>query len=217
MESPNYHVVEEPILEPKYSFGKTLSLLTIFVLLTPIALAVSVFALIFATQSTIAKEPTSVLAAETSIQPGANIFAALPDNMPSIESSIGIGDARVEIVRNYLRRYQSPLTHLADYIVKVADEEGIDFRLTTAIAQQESNLCKIIPPDTYNCWGWGIHSRGTLGFSSYEEGIRTVSRGLKKEYIDKGYTTPEEIMSKYTPLSNGSWAFGVDTFMSDMQ
>ena len=218
MESPIYQVYEDPVPEPKYSFGKSVTLLAIFVLLTPVALAVSIFALIFASHHALPEVPRQVLAAETnSVSPGANIFAALPDSMPSVESSIGTGDARVEIVRNYLKRYKSPMAHLADYIVEVADENEIDFRLTTAIAQQESNLCKIIPPDTYNCWGWGIHSRGTLGFSSYEEGIRTVSRGLKREYINKGYRTPEEIMSKYTPLSNGSWAFGVTSFMNAMK
>ena len=105
----------------------------------------------------------------------------------------------------------------ADYIVKTADEFNIDYRLTTAIAQQESNLCKVIPPKTYNCWGWGIHSEGTLGFSSYEEGIRTVTMGLSQNYMSLGLDTPEKIMSKYTPLSNGSWARGVEEFLLEME
>ena len=105
----------------------------------------------------------------------------------------------------------------ANNVVTAADKYKIDFRLITAIAQQESNLCKIIPPDSHNCWGWGINSNGSLGFNSYEEAIDTVSKGLKEEYIDKGYTTPEQIMSKYTPLSNGSWAFGVNKFLTEME
>jgi len=78
---------------------------------------------------------------------------------------------------------------------------------------QESNLCKHIYPGSYNCWGWGIYGNKVTRFSSYEEAIETISRGLKKNYIDKGYTTPEEIMRKYTPPSDGSWAFGVNTFL----
>ena len=105
---------------------------------------------------------------------------------------------------------------MAEFIVATSDKYGLDFRLTTAIAQQESNLCKYIPSGSYNCWGWGIHSRGTLGFASYDEGIDIVSRGIKSEYIDKGYVEPLDIMSKYTPLSNGSWAEGVTKFLSDM-
>jgi hypothetical protein len=116
-----------------------------------------------------------------------------------------------------MESYGSPLAPYSGLIVQTADKYSIDFRLITAIAQQESNICKIIPPGSYNCWGWGIHSKGSLGFSSFQEGIEEVSSGLRSEYLNKGLTTINEIMSKYTPLSNGSWANGVNTFMSSMQ
>ena len=145
------------------------------------------------------------------------IFAALPDKSPSTSIKLISSDARGDILKDYLTGYNSPLSTYSYYIVNVADEYKIDFRLITAIAQQESNLCKFIPDNTYNCWGWGIHSRGTLGFNSYEEGIKTVSEGLSKEYLTKGYTTPDEIMKKYTPLSNGSWANAVNHFMQEME
>jgi len=148
---------------------------------------------------------------------GIKIFASLPSEIPTISGTANAADARNEIIKQYLSRYNSPLEPYANLLVTTADKYKIDFRLLTAIAQQESNLCKIIPPDSHNCWGWGIHSKGTLGFSSYEEAIDTVSKGLKEEYIDKGYTTPDQIMSKYTPLSNGSWASGVNTFLTEME
>jgi len=147
----------------------------------------------------------------------AQIFAALPDKSPSTSIKLISSDARGDILKEYLTHYESPLSPYAYYIVNVADEFNIDFRLITAIAQQESNLCKFIPDNTYNCWGWGIHSRGTLGFNSYEEGIKTVSEGISKEYLAKGYSTPDEIMKKYTPLSNGSWASAVNQFMNEME
>jgi len=216
VEDNHYSHIPEVVVPSKFSVLKTISLLAVFLVLTPVTLATSLFSLVFlSTKNTI---PGEVLAANTTInsQP-VNIFTALPDIAPSIEASVGSEDARAEIIRSYLKRYNSPLEPYAKYIVETADETGIDFRLTTAIAQQESNLCKFIPEGTYNCWGWGIHSRGTLGFSSYEEGIYIVSNGIKKSYIDKGYVTPEEIMSKYTPLSNGSWANGVSMFLEDMR
>jgi hypothetical protein len=116
-----------------------------------------------------------------------------------------------------MENYGSPLAPYAGLIVQTADKYSVDFRLITAISQQESNICKIIPPGSYNCWGWGIHSKGSLGFTSFQEGIEEVSKGLREEYLDKDFTTIEEIMSKYTPLSNGSWAAGVNKFMSEMQ
>ncbi len=191
---------------------KSISLLLVFIFLTPVALAVSVFSLVMVSSHAGVSEK-QVLATHI----GANIFAALPDEPPSIETIVGSKDARAVLVRNYLERYDSPLAAHAEYIIKMADEYEIDFRLITAIAQQESNLCKIIPEGTFNCWGWGIHSQGTLGFTSYEEGIRTVTRGLKKDYINEGLIAPEQIMQKYTPLSNGSWAFGVRLFMEEMR
>lgn len=197
----------------RYSFAKSISLLVIFILFAPVALSVSIFSLVLVSSKTSSKP--QVLAAETKV--GANIFAALPGELPSIEAQIGAEDARASIIRSYLEKYDSPLVPYADYIVEIADENEIDFRLITAIAQQESNLCKVIPPGSYNCWGWGIHSAGTLGFESYEEGVRVVSEGLKKEYINKGLLIPEHIMQKYTPLSSGSWAYGVRLFMEEMR
>ena len=144
------------------------------------------------------------------------VYASLPSFVPTVSGYATVGDARAEIVRQYLRFYDSPLEPYAPHIVDTADRYGLDYRLTTAIAQQESNLCKKIPPESNNCWGWGIHSRGTLGFSSFGEGIDTVSKGIREEYLDKGFKSIEEIMGKYTPLSNGSWAEGVNKFMDEM-
>jgi len=44
-----------------------------------------------------------------------------------------------------------------------------------------------------------------------------VAKGLKEKYIDKGFDTPEKIMAKYTPLSDGSWQAGVTQFMIEME
>lgn len=216
MEPIYYSYLPEETKPPRFGFFKSISLIAVFLTLTPLALTVSIFSLVFLSSSPKASV-SPVLAQDTQAMRGANIFAALPDSMPSVEGIIGYEDARAEVIREYMEKYKSPLAPYAEYIVKVADENEMDFRLITAIAQQESNLCKKIPEGTHNCWGWGIHSRGTLGFESYEQAISVVSKGIKREYINKGYTTPEEIMSKYTPSSNGSWAFGVRTFLEDMK
>ena len=105
----------------------------------------------------------------------------------------------------------------ADFIVQTADKYGLDFRLLTAIAQKESGLCRVIPEGSNNCWGWGIHSEGTLGFDSYEEAIETVSKGLKENYIDLGYVSVEEIMAKYAHPSSTTWAEGVSFYMNQMR
>jgi hypothetical protein len=157
---------------------------------------------------------TKILSSNSS---GVQIFASLPSSYPEISGEVLAADARGEIIKDYLKNFNSPLEPYAYLIVNTADKYGLDFRLITAIAQQESNLCKNYPEGTFNCWGWGIHSQGTLGFSSFEEGIEEVSKGLKENYIKEGYITPEVIMTKYTPLSNGSWAKGVNKFLTDME
>lgn len=148
---------------------------------------------------------------------GAQVYSALPQQQSWISASAMPADARGEIVRQYLEMYNSPLLPHANILVAVADQYGLDWRLLVAIAQQESNLCKKVPQSSFNCWGWGIHSRGTLSFSDYPTAIQTVAQGIKEEYIDKGYDTVEEMMEKYTPLSNGSWATGVNQFMTELE
>lgn len=202
-------------LPEDFSFFKNLILIAVFFTIAPVALGVSLFSLI-SLQSSKNKVPEAISFFPRS-NSGAKIFASLPNNTPSVGGEVVAEDARPQIIRDYLTYYSSPLLPYADLIVHTADENGLDFRLITAIAQKESNLCKLIPPNTFNCWGWGIHSEGTLGFDSFETGIRTVSKGLKDNYLDKGYVTTEEIMSKYTPMSNGSWAKGVNQFMSEME
>ncbi|HRN70597.1 MAG TPA: hypothetical protein PLS49_05420 [Candidatus Woesebacteria bacterium] len=125
-------------------------------------------------------------------------------------------DQRVAVLKAFFRKHDSPLYDHAEFVVKTADEYGLDYRLIPAISMQESGACKVIPNNSYNCWGWGIYGGTITRFSSYPEAIETVSRGLKKYYLDEGLTTPEQIMSKYNPSSTGSWSFGVNYFLNGM-
>jgi hypothetical protein len=203
--------------EENISFWKNLFLIAVFFTITPITLGVSLFSLLSLKTSALTKESFENSNLFISPQSGIKVYASLPTELPAVSEIIGSADARPELIKQYMESYNSPLAPYSDLIVQTADKYSLDYRLITAIAQQESNLCKIIPPGSYNCWGWGIHSKGSLGFDSFEEGIELVSQGLRDEYINKGYATVEDIMSKYTPQSNGSWARGVGTFMTEMQ
>lgn len=200
---------------------KRVFLIAIFLVFAPLTLAVSFFCL---NQVSEGKKLQSLVVSREGVVLGAKnpleLYSALPPIVSAIGQEITSNDARPVIIANYLESYSSPMTpygELAQLIVQVSDEYGFDFRLLVAIAQQESNLGKKAPADSHNAWGWGVHSQGTLKFSSWEEAIETVALGLKEDYIDKGYDTPEKIMEKYTPLSNGSWAFGVLQFFEEME
>jgi hypothetical protein len=203
--------------EENIGFWKNFLLIAAFFFITPLTLGISLYSLFSIKNNTVAKETLNTQNLIISPQSGIKVYASLPNKLPSITEEITTSDARPEILRQYMDYYGSPLAPYSRFIVQTADKYLIDYRLITAIAQQESNICKVIPPGSYNCWGWGIHEKGTLGFSSFEEGIEEVSNGLRKDYLNKGFISIDEIMSKYTPQSDGSWASGVKEFMSEME
>jgi hypothetical protein len=140
-------------------------------------------------------------------------YSHLPSPPNSYQSNAELADGRVANLKHFFRKYNSPLYDYAELIVSVSDKYGFDYRLLPAIAMQESNLCRYIPENSHNCWGWGIYGDQVIRFSSYEEAIEKVAAGIKKEYIDKGLVTASMIMKKYTPSSSGTWARGVNTFL----
>ncbi|OGK20045.1 hypothetical protein A3C23_03625 [Candidatus Roizmanbacteria bacterium RIFCSPHIGHO2_02_FULL_37_13b] len=141
-------------------------------------------------------------------------FSAAPLVLGSIETEVKTADSRALNLMSFFRRYNSDLFPYADLIVQEADKHGLDYRILPAIAMQESTLCKKIPENSYNCWGWDITGSNVRRFSGYEEGIKVVSDGIKRLYVDKGLTTPSEVMAKYAPHSPGTWSFAVNHFMS---
>lgn len=211
--------MDNPSLKPRLThIGKIVYLSTFFVV-TPITITVGIFALTLLSQKPVLS-PTAQASTAVNIKApsfGSQVYAAIPDSVGKVAGAATAQDGRVEIIQQYLKKYDSPLLPYSDQIVAKAEEYDIDFRLLVAIAQQESNLCKKIPENSFNCWGWGIHSRGTLRFQNYPEAIDTITQGLKTKYLDKGYTTPEEIMKKYTPASPGTWAAGINQFLGDME
>ena len=143
--------------------------------------------------------------------------SAAPLVLGAYETNIEVKDARVANLKIFFRKYNSPLYDNADKIVEVSDRYQFDYRLLPAIAMQESGLCRVIPDDSHNCWGWGIYGNVVTRFDSYDEAIETVAKGIKKEYIDKGLITASAIMQKYTPSSSGSWAYAVNTFLRALE
>lgn len=143
--------------------------------------------------------------------------SASPFVMGVFSTDTELADGRVANLKQFFRKYHSPLYDHAELIVKTSDEYKFDYRLLPAISMQESGACKYIPNDSYNCWGWGIYGNTVTRFESYEEGIKTVAKGLKKYYLDKGMITASQIMAKYTPSSNGSWEHGVNVFLKMLE
>lgn len=143
-----------------------------------------------------------------------------PGEVKGLSTTIQTDDARPVIIAEFLKKHGSPLepyNHFGQFLTDLADKYQIDFRLLPAIAMQESNLCKKIPADSYNCLGLGVHSQGTWEFNSFEENFDAAAQVLRDKYLNQGLITPEEIQSKYTPNSNGSWQYAVNHFMEILE
>jgi len=136
-----------------------------------------------------------------------------PFVLGAYQTSVTLADGRVANLKSFFRKFGSPLYDYADKIVSESDKYGFDYRLLPAIAMQESNLCRAIPDDSHNCWGWGIYTGTVTKFDTYDAAIEAVSKGLRTNYLDKGLLTASAIMQKYAPSSNGSWQHGVNTFL----
>lgn len=108
-------------------------------------------------------------------------------------------DARPVLVERFLHENSSPMSGMGKTFVTAADKYELDWRLLPAIAFQESTLGKHIIFGSYNAFGWGVIDNTTIGmsFNSWEDSIFTVAKGLREDYLNKGYTTPETININY--------------------
>lgn len=136
--------------------------------------------------------------------------AKAPINVLGLNTEAILKDGRVANLKAFFRKYNSPLYDYAEKIVEEADRHQFDYRLLPAIAMQESNLCRVIPEDSHNCWGWGIYGDTVTRFENYDEAIIAISKGIKENYINHGLVTASAIMKKYTPSSPGTWQKGVN-------
>lgn len=130
-------------------------------------------------------------------------------------------DPRAQILKDYLEKHNSPLADHAQDFIDAADMYDVDWRLVPAIAGTESTFGKQIPGGhnpvytTYNAWGWGVFGDQALGFKSWTDGIYTLNRGLREDYISRGLLTPAQMNKRYA--SSGAWGGHVAYFMNDIE
>ena len=161
----------------------------------------------------------NVLSGEVIKKGAAAFFAASPPVLGAISERYESKEAKAEIINQYFSLQNAPLSGYGSYFTAAAEKYNLPWTLLPAIAMQESNGGKKIPEGTFNAWGWGITASDTLGFDTWEHGIETVARGLRRDYFDKGRDTVYEVMEIYCPLSldkGGSWAKGVEYFQLEL-
>ena len=124
-------------------------------------------------------------------------------------------DNRGKILKEYLAKYNSPMVSDADAFIEQADKYNLDWKLVVSIAGVESYYGQKIPPYSYNGWGFGVYGNNVLRFESWEDGIATVSKALREEYMDaRGHANIYEIGSTYA--ADPRWPNKVQHFMDQL-
>jgi len=116
---------------------------------------------------------------------------------------------RKKAMTSVLERRKSPLVNHVDAFLNASYKHKLDPYLLVSISGLESSFAKRMIPGTYNAYGWGS---GKIGFSSWEDGIMTISKSLKEKYVNRGATTVPAIGRIYA--ASPTWAIRVTAFMN---
>lgn len=122
-------------------------------------------------------------------------------------------DKNAQILADYLARFNSPLQYSAQDFIDAAKAYDLDWRMLPAIAGVESTFGKVTPGG-FNAWGWGVYDTQAIYFNSWKEGIFTIAKGLRENYLDKGFTDPYSINRIYA--TSPYWGWKVAYFMDDL-
>jgi hypothetical protein len=125
-------------------------------------------------------------------------------------------DKRPKVLKQFLELYNSPLAEYADVFVQEADKNNIDWRLVASIAGVESTFALHLPANSYNAWGWGIFGTNVHYFESYEDAIKTISKGLREDYMNKWKATNVYEIGRIYAASP-TWAQRVTYFMNKIE
>lgn len=122
-------------------------------------------------------------------------------------------DMRGVAIEHIFKKYNSPLVGLGNTYVKYADKYGVDWKLLPSISGLESSFGIHLMPESYNGYGWG---GGYIYFESWEDGIDTINKTLRANYMDKwGAKDVWSIGPIYA--ESKTWSVRVNHFMEEIE
>ena len=109
-------------------------------------------------------------------------------------------------------------------IKKVAQNYGVDWRLAIAISMHETGKYTSVAFNDNNNVGGNFRNGSLMVFEDLDKGIDFFISNLKKNYIDLGLDTIEEISVKYAPIGaendpnnlNQYWVIGVTKYYKEL-
>jgi len=123
-------------------------------------------------------------------------------------------------IDTYLSGLSSPIAGNGNVFFSQGVQWNVDPRLVVAISGQEQNFGRAQTSCTsvFNAWSWFYYGLRCpdASFSSWAEGIQTVTKYLRKTYFDRyGLTTIEGIGAIYCSEACGDWAKNVRIFYAE--
>lgn len=141
---------------------------------------------------------------------------------PKAEPIVYDNLTQAELAAKLNRSLHSTLEGTGESFAKYAIEMGIDPYLAVAIVLHETGCngtCSKQVRECYNVGGMkgGPSCNGTSykRFNSLDEGIYAFMNNLKKNYYDKGLTTPEAMNKKYA--ASQTWAQKVHHYINKIK
>jgi hypothetical protein len=122
---------------------------------------------------------------------GIPAVAAQADPQPPEKAQIRLDqDPRIQSLRQFFQRNNSPAEALSDVFIREADSNGLDWRLLPGLALIETGggkNCK-----RHNLFGW---RNGKASFESFTEAIREVSWYLSNSRFYKDKSLDKKLLT----------------------
>ncbi len=115
-------------------------------------------------------------------------------------------------IKRVLDKYDAPLVGETDSFINTCRKYDLNCYLLPSIAGLESTFGRFIYPNSHNPFGW---DRGYMMFDSWSQGIEAVGKGLRKNYLNKGALTVNEIGPIYS--ESPTWSKRVQYFMNEFE
>lgn len=120
----------------------------------------------------------------------------------------------------YLTGKSSPIAGNGGVFFTSGVQYNVDPRLIVAIAGTESSFgtaWAACPASGFNAWSWFYNGNcANSPFSSFAEGIQTVTKFMRRSYLSKGLTTIPLIGARYCASGCSSWVSNTTRFYTDL-